>query len=227
MAKEPITGWIHEPLAAVFGTRAKVAVLRILWRASAAIPYREVVRRSGMAYGSIDLALADLTLVGLVEELDGGRERRVRLRTGHRLTPSIASLLQVESDFFPSLRVELRNVAQGCVGDGLVSASITGPVARREERLTSDVELVVVVRDDAAIARVTARFDAARELFESRFGVHLKLMTYAVATAEGDVADQDAGRGAQRAGSGAPHRNSAGESPLIARVAGDGKSPPR
>ena len=82
MAKEILRRCLHEPLTALLGTRGKVAVLRILWRAETAIPYREVVRRSGMAYRSIDLALGELTQAGLVEELPGGRERRVRLGSG-------------------------------------------------------------------------------------------------------------------------------------------------
>src|ERR1019366_3001610 len=99
MAKERIVGWLHEPLTSVLGTRGKVAALRILWRAQTPIPYREVVRRSGMAYGSIDLALGELTLAGVVEEVPGGRERRVRLWSGHRLAPAIATLMQVEADY--------------------------------------------------------------------------------------------------------------------------------
>jgi predicted nucleotidyltransferase len=183
MAKEPITGWIHEPLAAALGTRAKVTVLRILWKAATPLPYREVVRRSGMAYGSIALALNELTAIGLVEESDGGRERRVRLWTGHRLAATIASLLQVESDFFPALRIELRNAAQPSIADGLLTAAIIGPVARREERLDSDLELLVIARDPAAMTRCLKRLEAARNVCETRFGVRLRLMSYDLATA--------------------------------------------
>ena len=183
MAKEKLTGWLHEPLTAVLGTRGKVAVLRILWRAEAAIPYREVVRRSGMAYRSIDLALGELTLAGVVEELVGGRERRVRLSTGHRLVAAVATVMQVEADFFPSLRVELRTVAEGCRGYGLLAAAIVGAAAQRQELLGGALEIVVLVADVAGVARCRAAFDAAGEGVAARFGAVLRVMVYDLAGA--------------------------------------------
>jgi DNA-binding transcriptional ArsR family regulator len=183
MAKEPLVGWMHEPLAAVLGTRGKIAVLRILWRASNPLAYREVVRRSGMAYRSIDLALGELAVTGMVEQLEGGRERRVRLRTGHRLAAAISSLLQVDADFFASLRVELRAIAAASQRDGLLAAAIVGAAARREETLGSDLEIVLIVRDPGAVSRCQERFAAGVDRVNARFGVTVKVITYDVATA--------------------------------------------
>jgi DNA-binding transcriptional ArsR family regulator len=183
MAKEPIVGWIHEPLAAILGTRGKVAVLRILWRASNPLAYREVVRRSGMAYRSIDLALGELTEAGIVEELAGGHERRVRFRTGHRLAAAISSLLQVDGDFFASLRVELRTIGTASLGDGLLAAAVVGAAARREERLGGGLDLLLIAIDSRAAARCRERFAAAADGIATRFGVRLTLLVYDVATA--------------------------------------------
>lgn len=183
MAKEPLVGWIHEPLAAVLGTRGKVAVLRILWRASTPLAYREVVRRAGMAYRSIDLALGELTDAGIVEELEGGHERRVRFRTGHRLAAALSSLLQVDADFFASLRVELRALATASLPDGLLAAAVVGPAARREERLDRGLDLLLIANDSRAAARCRERFAAAANEIRSRFGVRLQLLVYDAATA--------------------------------------------
>jgi DNA-binding transcriptional ArsR family regulator len=183
MAKEKLRGCLHEPLTAAFGTRGKVAALRILWRAETAIPYREVVRRSGMAYRSIDLALGELTQAGFVEELAGGRERRVRLYPGHRLAPAIATLLQLEADFFSALRVELRAVAEASRRNGLLGAAIVGAVARREEVLGGAIEIVVFVSDAAGVVHARGAFDAASEGIASRFGVGVRVMVYDVASA--------------------------------------------
>lgn len=183
MAKEPIVGWMHEPLAAIMGTRGKIAVLRILWRASTPLAYREVVRRSGMAYRSIDLALGELAATGVVEQLEGGRERRVRLRAGHRLAAAISSLLQVDADFYASFRVELRAVAAASQRDGLLAAAIVGAAARREETLGSDLDVVLITRDSDAVSRCRERFAAAVDGMTARFGVPIKLITYDVATA--------------------------------------------
>lgn len=183
MAKDEIRGWLHEPLAAILGTRAKVAVLRVLWRAAAAIPYREVVRRTGMAYGSVALALRDLTATGLVEELTGGRERRVALSAAHRFAPAVSSLLQVDGDYFAGLRIELRAIARRAEDDGLLAAAMVGAAARREEHLGEAVELVLVTRDRAAVKGVSGRFAAAGEMLRGRFGVDLLLHPYPLDTA--------------------------------------------
>ena len=183
MAKQPIVGWLHEPLGAILSSRAKVAVLRVLWRALAAIPYREVVRRSGMAYGSIDLALGELTATGLVEELEGGRERRVRMRTGHRLAAAVGNLLQVESDYFTSLRIELRTAAHASQSYGLLAAALIGAVVRREEQLDGTLDLLVIAKDAAAVARCDDQFGVLGETLLARFGVALKLISYDLNTA--------------------------------------------
>jgi DNA-binding transcriptional ArsR family regulator len=178
MAKTTNIGWLHEPLAAVLATRGKVAALRILWRSDVAIPYREVVRRSGMAYRSVDLALGELTQSGLVEEIAGGRERRVRLRVGHRLAPAIAALMQVESDFFPALRVELRTAAEAARKHGLLGAAIVGAAARREEVLGRGLEVVVIAADTPSVNACRTAFGAVDDALASRFGVSLNLLCY-------------------------------------------------
>jgi len=136
-----------------------------------------------MAYGSIDLALGELTASGLVEELDGGRERRVRLCTAHRLGPAIATLFQVESDFFAALRIELRAVGQLALADGLLAAAVIGSVARREESIGDGLEILLIASDSAAVDRVTARFEAGGGLLAEKFGATLKLVSYDLATA--------------------------------------------
>jgi len=133
----------------------------VLGRSTTPLPYREVVRRSGMAYRSIDLALADLLAVGVVEEQAGGRERRVRTCSGHRLAPVIAGLLRAEADFFPSLRAELKAIALGSEKDGLLALAIVGATALREERLGDAVEIVLVAAEPVVAARLLERLESS------------------------------------------------------------------
>jgi len=183
MPKTTATAVLHEPLSAILGTRAKVAVLRLLSRSGVAIPHREVARRSGMAYRSIALALADLIAAGVVAEVPGGRERRVELATGHRLTAAIASVLRAESDFFPSLRTELKALALGGEGDGLLTLSLVGAVARREEGVGDPLELVLVGVDRTAAVRWRERLEEGAEALSRRFGVSVRVIGYDLAEA--------------------------------------------
>jgi hypothetical protein len=137
-----------------------------------------------MAYRSIDLALGELIAMGMVEEeVSSGRERRVRLSSGHRLTVPLKSLLQMESDHFAALRIELRSLATALLADGLLAASLVGGVARRTERLGADVEVVLIARDAAAERRTRQRFTAALDGIHTRYGVTFHLIAYDLATA--------------------------------------------
>lgn len=178
MAKQPIVASVHSPLTAVLGSRAKVASLRVLDQAGQAIALRELVRRAGMAYRTIELAVAELLQVGVVEELEGGRERRIRIRSSHRLAPALSHLLRAEADFFPALRVELRTLAEQCRPDGLLTLAIVGAVATRTERIGDRLELLLVTRTVAGAEKASRRFDAAADDFTRRFGVTTLTMTY-------------------------------------------------
>lgn len=181
MPKTTPIACLHEPLSAVLGTRSKLAVLRILGQALTPLPLREVARRSGMAYRSIDLALGDLIAVGVVEELAGGRERRVRTCSGHRLAPVIAGLLRAEADFFPSLRAELKAIAVGGEKDGLLALAIVAATALREERLGEAVEVALVGCDALAANRWIERFESAADVLANRFGVDFHFSGYDLA----------------------------------------------
>ena len=184
MAKEPITGWIHEPLAAILGTRGKVAVLRILWRASNPLAYREVVRRSGMAYRSIDLALGELTDTGIVEELEGA-VTNAGCSSGPDTGWQRQSAACCRSTPTSSLRCasSCGRSATASRGDGLLAAALVGAAARREERLGGGLDLLLIASDPRAATRCRDRFDVAADGIRSRFGVRLNLLVYDLATA--------------------------------------------
>jgi DNA-binding transcriptional ArsR family regulator len=183
MPKRAIEAWVHEPLTGILGSRAKVAALRVLVRAGTPISFREVVRRTGMAYRSVELALADLLAVGVVEQTEAGRERRVRFAASHRLAPAVGGLIRAEADFFPALRIELRAAAEQWRGDGLLALALVGSVARREERIGDRLELLAVTQDPAGAARVARRLEAMAEELWLRFGIRLLPITYDLARA--------------------------------------------
>ncbi len=216
MPKTAPIACLHEPLSVVLGTRAKLVVLRVLAQALTPLPFREVARRSGMAYRSIDLALGDLIAAGVVEELAGGRERRVRTCSGHRLAPVIAGLLRAEADFFPSLRAELKAVAAGGEKDGLLALALVGATTRREERLGEAVEVVLVGTDAPAADRWVKRFESAADALGLRFGVAFQFISHDLAGFREWWQDQSNGADAMMRGA-----ESLVGVPLLALVEGD------
>lgn len=184
MSKLPIVGWIHEPVAAVLGTRGKVAVLRVLAQAQTPLPQREVARRTGMALRTVELALDDLLITGIVERLAGGRERLVRFRSGHRLTPAVQALLRAGADQWPALRGELRALAASGNDSKLLAVVVVGPVARREERLGQPIELLIVAEDVATAERWVARYHETEDGLAARFGVGVMAVGHDISSAK-------------------------------------------
>jgi DNA-binding transcriptional ArsR family regulator len=182
MPKQRIAGASHLPLDAVFTSRAKVSILRELWLSSSHLSRRELARRAGMAYRSIEQGAEDLLGIGVIEEVGEGRSRLLRLASGHRLGPPIAALFRSEADFFPALRIALKTVAAGH-GDELLAAAIVGPVATGTEAPGDPIEVVIVTSTTVAAGRWQSRYSAAAEDIERRFGLALRIIGYDLAGA--------------------------------------------
>lgn len=183
MPKNPVSGWIASPLDAILSTRAKVGVLRVLARSSVPLGYREVARRTGMAYRGIELAIKDLVAVGLLDRIDGSRERLVALSRGHRLAPALEALLRAEADLRPALRAELAVLARGVQGAGLVAAAVLGAAARGEERIGDPLELLLLAETGDAADRAKRAFERRADELGLRYGVRLAVTAYDLATA--------------------------------------------
>ena len=178
MAKTPISGCFSSPLDALLGTRAKIGVLRVLVGSATPLGYREVSRRSGMAYRSIELAIKELVILGFLERTEGSRERLVRLSSAHRLSPTVQDLLRAEEDFHPALRAELRVLAEAGLRDGLLSVAIVGAATRGSERIGEPLELLLLARDPANAAKWRVNFERAGIEIARRFGAKLAVASY-------------------------------------------------
>lgn len=184
MPKSPVTSPLHDPISAILGTRGKVAVLRVLSQASSLLSQREVARRTGMALRTVELALDDLLATGIVERVEGGRERLVRVRTGHRLAPAVLGVLRAGDDHWPALRGELRAAAASSRDAGLLAVAVIGRAARREERLGDPVDLLILAETVPMAERWVDRFAGLGQGLESRFGVSLRPIGYDLAGAK-------------------------------------------
>ena len=178
MAKTPISGCFSSPLDALLGTRAKVSVLRVLVGSAVPLGLREVSRRSGMAYRSIELAIKELVMLGLLERIDGSRERLVRLSSAHRLSPAVQDLLRAEEDFRPALQSELRVLAETGVRDGLLSVALIGAGRRGTERIGDPLELLLLAREPASATKWRLLFERAGIDIARRFGARLSVVSY-------------------------------------------------
>jgi hypothetical protein len=114
--------------------------------------------------------------LGLLECIDGSRERLVRLSASHRLAPAVLALLRAEEDFRPALRAELRVLAEAGVQDGLKSVAIVGAAAQDQERIGDSLKLLLVGKDPSIGARWRRHFEQMGPELARRFGVRVEVV---------------------------------------------------
>lgn len=183
MSKTAITGCFSFPLDGILGTRAKVGVLRVLAGAPVPLGLREVARRSGMAFRSIELAIKELVALGVLDRIDGSRERLVKISPTHRLAGAVLALLRAEGDFRPALSSELRVLADAGCRDGLLAVAIIGAAASGQERVGDSLELLFIAQDARTLDRWRKAFEKAQVDLARRYGLSVALVGYDIAQA--------------------------------------------
>lgn len=131
-----------------------------------------------MALRTVELAIDDLLASGIVERVVGGRERLVRVRSAHRLTPAILALLRAGADHWPALRAELRAAATSTSDPTLLAVAVVGRVAARSERLGDSLDLLLITADNQSADRWVDRYRAAGEGLAARFGATIRPIGY-------------------------------------------------
>lgn len=183
-ARNQLGGPIREPLSYALSTRAKVSCLRVLSIASSGLTQREVARRAGVQHRSSQLALDDLVALGLVRRLQGGRDFNVSLNDDHRLSAVIRELFRSESEFFLALRSELAAAATDAPRPVRPSSLILfGSVARGDDQLGSDLDLLLLAWTAAGIEPALVRIGQAAGRLRDRYGCELRPIAYTVAEA--------------------------------------------
>lgn len=138
-----------------------------------------------MALRTVELAIDDLLATGIVERVVGGRERLVRVRSAHRLTPAILALLRAGADHWPALRAELRAAATSTSDPTLLAVAVVGRVAARSERLGDSLDLLLITADNQSADRWVDRYGAAGEGLAARFGATIRPIGYGLEEARG------------------------------------------
>lgn len=178
MARHPPGPVLRQPLSWALGTRAKVAVLRVLTAGGDPVTQRELARRVGLQHRSVQLALADLVALGLVRRLEGGRDFLVSFEPAHRLAASLQAAFDAEAELFLGLRRRLVAIAAGVSGGSNLTLALVGSVARGEERLASDLDLLAVAGTSAEREAILDRLVGQRAALQREFGVRLNPVGY-------------------------------------------------
>lgn len=169
---------LHRVLNELLRSRSRVAVLRALLDSATGLTGNQVSRDADMSPRSAFKALNAMEALGVVRRQRGGRDHLFTLNSDHFLvTQAILPVFQTEIEFTESLSAAIASAVQGKV----VSASIFGSVARREETLHSDLDLCCIVRDKQQVNLVESAIDSRAQTLYRRYGVKLSPVIFTVA----------------------------------------------
>jgi predicted nucleotidyltransferase len=131
------------PLTWVLGTETNVRLLRELSRHGGQLSAPSLVARTGLAKTSVWAGLAVLEQTGAISVAGTGRARLYSMRPGYVLRASLDTLFEAEERRFQNIFESIREAARAC---RLEPAAIWlyGSAARGDDRLGSDLDLVVV-----------------------------------------------------------------------------------
>lgn len=162
-------------LDAVLGTTTKVRILRTLLPLTSVVSGTEARRlarvRSVKAMWS---SLEDLTELGILLREETRGTHLYRINREHDLTAPLAALFEAEAHRVGEVRNAVRS-ALGSAGqmDSVSAAVLYGSNARGEAGPRSDLDVLVVTRDEAAVPLVRDTLLDAGPAIENHFGLRL------------------------------------------------------
>ncbi len=151
----------------VFGTKARLALLRRLSRESQPLTARQLAGLTGLNHRTVVEALDPLTHIGVVEKRHAGPSYLYSLARESFVSQRIVlPALDAESGFPSALRNEIVSL----FAHQAISIVLFGSMAAGEEKRGSDVDVLVVMSDEKGCAEIEERALEAGHSFFKRFG---------------------------------------------------------
>ena len=158
----------HEPLDDILGSRIKVRILRILYRTRGQFTGREISRLVGYSPTHTISTLRYLESEGLVVSQRAGKADLFSL---NERSSAVSAVLDPILEWEQGLLADLASIFKETLDKRLIEVRLFGSVARGEERHDSDVDLLLVVRDDSDIESTEEEVASAAIEAGNRFGV--------------------------------------------------------
>ena len=141
----------------VLGNENKTKVIRtfVLFRKEYYL--RELSRLTKIPASSLGRNIADLLNQKLLELRPAGNVNLLYLNEKHPLFRELEALFKKERELFGDIQAQIRNVLT--IEPDVIVAAIFGSIAKREEKPDSDIDLFVVVKNNADIAKINDVLD--------------------------------------------------------------------
>jgi len=159
---------VNKVMDEVFSRWSNIAVLRALNKYGIGISGREVARVAGITNKNCFTALVDFENLGIVNCVRGGNEHSYTLNREHLLvTDAIIPLFEVEDNYFNKIASFIKSKLK----NKCISLIVFGSVARKDETMSSDYDLCIVLVDMKQKPKAEEAFYEISFLMSKKFGV--------------------------------------------------------
>lgn len=149
---------LRNPLNGILSTQAHVRVLRELYRHGGEMAAAKIAVQARLSPYGARLALAELVLARIVEDMGSGRSILYRINAHHPLAAAIEGMFQAER----ALAQSIPDAIAVAVNDReTLAAWIYGSFARGEDQIGSDLDIAIVIHDKsfADLPRIRQRLE--------------------------------------------------------------------
>ncbi len=157
---------VHNILELIFGSPARIRILRVLAGVRRPLSGRQVGELAGLTHRGAIQALASLVDIGAVKQRRAGNAYQYSLSRGSIFAENII-LPAVRAE--EGLLDELKRDVAACFGRRAVSLILYGSLARGEEKKGSDIDVMAVVRGERERAAMEEKAASMASYFTERF----------------------------------------------------------
>src|SRR4030042_2465418 len=162
---------VHNPLDKILSKETKVKILRFLCKTEAEWSGRQIAKEIKVSPAACHKALRELNNEGALLLRGIGKSNLYSLNKENLIVSELLKPLYERESKIPDEIYEgiIRNISSLVIKD-IVSIAIFGSVKKRKERPTSDIDLLVLVKNSENKGEVEEDFGKVNEKIISRFG---------------------------------------------------------
>lgn len=162
---------VHNPLDKILNNEVKVKILRFLCKTEAEWSGRQIAQEIKVSPATCHKALRELYNEGALLLRSMGKSYLYHLNTENLLVSDVLKPLYERESKIPDEIYEgiVRNISFPVIND-IVSIAVFGSVKRRKERPTSDIDLLVLVKNSENKKEVEEDFSKVNQKVMGRLG---------------------------------------------------------
>lgn len=168
---------IHKVIESIFGSPAKVRILRALSNSPQPLSGRQVGELSGLTHRGAIQALGSLVELGAVRQRRVGNAYQYSLSKGSIFVDKIITpCIEAEAGLFDDLKREIAAL----FGKDAISIILYGSLVRGEEKKGSDIDVIAVVKDEKKKAVMEGKAESTAPYFNERYNALLSVHCFTV-----------------------------------------------